>query len=93
MTSYWFGDIKVSSHHQGIIIHKRGGDELGRFPIWDWLKEHNVNGPEIIMEPLVTVFERDGLKISLVITQASYSDDSYYASIEYIILIKGVEID
>ena len=93
MTSFWFGDIKVSSHNQGIIIDKRWGKELGRFQIWDWLKEHNINGPEIIMEPLVTVFERDGLKISLIITQASYSDDSHYASIEYIILIKGVEID
>ncbi|PHS77303.1 MAG: hypothetical protein COB56_03575 [Robiginitomaculum sp.] len=93
MTSYWFGDIKVSSHNQGIIIDKRWGKELGRFQIWDWLKEHNINGPEIIMEPLVTVYEQDGLKISLFITQASYSDDPYYTSIDYIILIKGVEID
>jgi len=93
MTSYWFGDIKVSSHKEGIIVNKRGGEELGRFQIWNWLKQQDLDGQTIVLEPLVTVFDKDGIKISLFITNASYSDDSYNQSLQYMILIKGVDIE
>jgi Domain of unknown function (DUF4153) len=92
-TSYWFGDIGVSSQNQGIIISKRGGEELGRFQIWDWLKGHSTKDGIIEMEPLLTVFDQNGLKVTLFITQASYTDDSYSAYIQYNILIKGVDVD
>lgn len=93
-TSYKFGDMQVNANNQGIIINKIGGEELGRFQIWDWLKERNVNGNKIEMEPLVTVLEKDDIKIALFITRAEYSDDLYNSrSLQYMILVKGVVVD
>lgn len=94
-TTNWMGNVEVTSNNNAIFVRNKGGVELARLDIWDWLRKLPVNKDDntIELEPRLVLYEDGDTKIAIHISYAAYDKDRKFSSIRYVILAKGVDVE
>ncbi len=96
VTTQKIGEYKLTADSKNFILTK-GSDEIRRINIKDWLLKWPTNAAEneIMLNPYITLLDKDGVKISLYINSAMIGKDKQAQSgnLNYVILTKNIEIE